>query len=178
MIQIFLVRHGEARIPWSEGRDAGLSERGHQQATAVAAQLSPLDTHDIISSPLLRARETALPLSRARAREPQLDDRFCEVPIENDVARRKAWLTEVAVSTWDDVDARVTDWREAAWAALGEFPRSTIIFTHFMLINAMVTRATNDPRLVSFEPDYASVTTLTLDAAGCCTLVTPGRGIA
>ena len=178
MIEIFLVRHGEARIPWSQGHDAGLSERGHEQAAAVATQLSPLGTHDIISSPLLRARETALPLSRARRRVPLLDDRFQEVPIENDIARRKAWLTEVAESTWDDVDAGIADWRESAWAALGELPRSAIIFTHFMLINALVTRATNDPRLVSFEPDYASVTRLRFDAAGRCTLVTPGRSMA
>ncbi len=174
MIEIFLVRHGEARIPWSEGHDAGLSKRGHEQAATVATQLTSLGNHDLISSPLLRARETALPLSRTRRREAQLDDRYCEVPIENDVARRKAWLTEVTVSTWDDVDAQIIDWREAAWTALGELRHSAIIFTHFMLINAMVTRATNDPRLVSFEPAYASVTTLRFDAAGRCTLVTPG----
>ena len=82
------------------------------------------------------------------------------------------------VSTWDDVDARIADWRELAWDALCGLPRSTIIFTHFMLINAMVTRATDDPRLVYFEPDYASVTSLVLDPAGRCTRVTPGRGIA
>ena len=177
MTEIFLVRHGEARIPWSQGHDAGLSERGHEQAAAVAAQLSPLGTHDIISSPLLRARETAQPFCHVRRREPLLDERFREVPIEDDVARRKAWLKEVAVFTWDDVDAQVIDWREAAWDALCGIRRSAIIFTHFMLINAMVTRAMNDPRLVSFEPDYASVTTLTLDAGGRCTLVTPGRSI-
>lgn len=178
MIEIFLIRHGEALIPWSAGQDAGLSERGHQQAAAVAAQLSPLAGHDLISSPLLRARETALPLCRVQRREPNLDPRFQEVPIENNELRRKAWLTEVAESTWADVGAEIADWREAAWTALGELQRSTIIFTHFMLINALVTRATNDPRLVSFEPAYASVTTLSLDAAGCCTLVTPGRAIA
>jgi 2,3-bisphosphoglycerate-dependent phosphoglycerate mutase len=177
MKEIFLVRHGEARVPWSAGQDAGLSERGHAQAAAVAAALASCDGHDLISSPLLRARETALPLSHVQRRQPQVDARFSEVPIENNVARRKAWLTEVAEGTWDDVDQRINDWREAAWAALDELPRSTIIFTHFMLINALVTRATNDPRLVSFEPDYASVTTLTLDPAGCCTLVTPGRAI-
>lgn len=175
MKEIFLVRHGEARLPWSSGQDAGLSERGHEQAAAVAARLSSLGAYGLISSPLLRARETALPLCRAQCRQPQLDARFSEVPIANDVARRKAWLTDVAQGTWDDVDARIVDWREAAWAALAELPQSTIIFTHFMLINALVTRATNDPRLVSFEPDYASVTQLTLDVAGCCTLVTPGR---
>lgn len=177
MKEIFLVRHGEARVPWSSGQDAGLSDCGHAQAAAVAALLASLDGHDLISSPLLRARETALPLCRVQRRQPQLDARFSEVPIENDVTRRKAWLTEVAEGTWDDVDPQISGWREAAWAALGELPRSTIIFTHFMLINALVTRATNDPRLVSFEPDYASVTTLVLDRAGCCTLVTPGRAI-
>lgn len=178
MIEIYLIRHGETRIPWSTGQDAGLSERGHEQAAAVAARLSPLQGHDLISSPLLRARETALPLGRVQCREPQLDPRFQEVPIENNELRRKAWLTEVAGITWADVGADIVDWREAAWKALGELQRNTIIFTHFMLINALVTRATNDPRLVSFEPAHASVTTLTLDAAGCCTLVTPGRALA
>lgn len=177
MKEIFLVRHGEASVPWSRGEDAGLSERGHAQAAAVAARLAALGAHDLVSSPLLRARETALPLCRAQRRQPRLDARFSEVPIENDIVRRKAWLSEAAQGTWDDVDVTIGAWREAAWAALGELPGSTIIFTHFMLINALVTRATNDARLVSFEPDYASVTTLTLDAAGYCTSFAPGRAI-
>lgn len=175
MIDIFLVRHGEAKIPWSQGRDAGLSERGHTQAASVAQELLVHESAVLVSSPQQRALETAHPLGVARKLQPAVDDRFQEVPIVNDSVRRKAWLTEVAKLTWHDVDASIVDWRNAAWDALTDLRGSAIIFTHFMLINAIVARATDDPRLVSFEPDYASVTALRLDPAGRCTLVARGR---
>jgi len=177
MIDILLVRHGEAEIPWSQGADAGLSDRGRAQADSLARELVTRSGADLVSSPLLRARETARPLGQHRARDPSVDARYCEVPIVNDVARRKAWLTEVHDGTWNDVDPSISAWREAAWAGLLGLSRDTIIVTHFMLINAMVTRATADPRLVCFEPDYVSVTALRLVPGGRCDLVAPGRSM-
>ena len=63
---VFLVRHGEATAKWGQDFDPGLSQRGFEQSKAVSSIFSerfraPLK---IISSPLLRARQTAAPLAR------------------------------------------------------------------------------------------------------------------
>ncbi|HCU88890.1 MAG TPA: hypothetical protein DGR97_03060, partial [Gammaproteobacteria bacterium] len=64
----------------------------------------------------------------------------------------------------------------AAWDALQEIDQSAVIFAHFMLINAIVTRAIKDERLVCFEPDYVSMTHLQL-TPDACRLVAMGNAI-
>jgi len=54
-IDVYLVRHGQAELPWSQAKNAGLSEIGQQQAENVASDLAPLKSLQLISSPLLRA---------------------------------------------------------------------------------------------------------------------------
>ena len=58
---LILVRHGRTALNASgclQGRiDEPLDDVGHAQAKAVAAHLGPVD--DLVSSPLLRARQTA-----------------------------------------------------------------------------------------------------------------------
>jgi probable phosphoglycerate mutase len=77
--ELFLVRHGETT--WSEqgrlcGRsDPPLTERGRQQATALRALVREERFNWIISSPSLRALETA----RLAYGEPSVDDRICEI---------------------------------------------------------------------------------------------------
>ncbi|MEM9360907.1 MAG: phosphoglycerate mutase family protein, partial [Pseudomonadota bacterium] len=66
MTDIYLVRHGEAAATWAQSPDPGLSQLGHQQAHDVAQALAPkLDSIEVslITSPMLRARETAQPLA-------------------------------------------------------------------------------------------------------------------
>ena len=175
-IDVYLVRHGEASVPWSQGADSGLSSLGLRQAETVAAELARLDSLHVISSPLLRAQQTAIPLGRRWRVETQIDERYCEVPLESDIAKRKAWLVDVMSTRWRDVNSNIAAWRSAAWDALLEIEQSSVIFTHFMLINAMVTRATGDERLVCFEPDYASVTHLRLTNDRCA-LIAMGNAI-
>lgn len=160
------MRHGEASVPWSLGRDAGLSAQGRAQAEQLATDLSIRTDWHLVSSPLLRAQETAAPLAAKLSRKPHIDGRFEEVPLADDVARRKLWLREVAGMRWADVDAAIDHWREAAWQALVELPGDSIVFTHFMLINAMLSRASGDDRLQCFEPDYTSVSEVVLAADG------------
>jgi probable phosphoglycerate mutase len=159
-ITIYLVRHGEANSPWSEAKNAGLSETGRRQVDRVAEEFASLRPLHMISSPMRRARETAQPLGRLWAAPALIDERFREVPLSSHSAERKAWLKEVTHMRWREVDDVITQWRDTAWEAMLAFERSTVVFTHFMLINAMVSRATGDERLVCLEPDYASVTRL------------------
>jgi len=174
-IDVYLVRHGEASLPWSEANNAGLSDLGRKQAETVAQELAPLRSLRLISSPLRRARETAMPLGRHWDTDAEIDERYCEVPLASVTAERKAWLTDVMRTRWHEVDTAIAEWRSAAWQALLDLEHSTVIFTHFMLINAMVARATEDERLVCFEPDYASVTCLRIGSGGECNVVSMGR---
>ncbi len=80
MTDLLLIRHGQATHNL-EGRWEGwgatpLTETGQRQAEALARQLaewSPPITW-LYSSPLLRARQTAVPIARQLALEPILED--------------------------------------------------------------------------------------------------------
>jgi broad specificity phosphatase PhoE len=66
--RVLLLRHAESARPdvfHGAESDVGLSERGRQQAEAVARQLAAYRPDAVISSAMRRARETALPIARA-----------------------------------------------------------------------------------------------------------------
>jgi broad specificity phosphatase PhoE len=158
-IKIHLVRHAEAAQRWVEARDPALSALGHTQAKRSAERWtdSPLALR---SSPLRRAQETAAPLAQRWLREVAIDTAFREVPGPEDLDARAGYIAHLMQAGWEDVDATVHAWREVLWQALLAVEEDTVIFTHFMVINAAVSLLQTAPRLVVFEPDYCSVTVL------------------
>ena len=79
MIDIYLVRHGEAAASWGQSPDPGLSELGHEQARNAAHALQPLLAGAepvLISSPLARALETAAPLADELGLSVQVNEAF------------------------------------------------------------------------------------------------------
>ena len=159
-INIYLVRHGEAAARWHEASDPGLSALGLSQAKAVSAAFAARPVRKILSSPLRRAQETAAPLAAVLSLPVTVDDHFREVPGPTELAARPAWIAALTHSTWDAVDNNVIAWRDALWTRLGTLTEDTAIFTHFMVINALVGRLNAASRVVYFEPDYCSVTWL------------------
>lgn len=176
-VDIYLVRHGEALVPWSDGGDSGLSANGEQQATSVADRLSHLNNPLLISSPLVRALETGRQLSVANSAELQVDERFSEVPLPPDVPIRKKWLRTVSDMRWFDVDDSIKRWKSDAWAGLMALQEESVIFTHFMLINALVSRATSNENLICFEPDYGSITQLRITNGAKCNVASFGKEV-
>lgn len=158
-------------MPWSEGKDAPLSARGQLQAAALAADLAQMPKHRVISSPHLRAQQTATPLAKIWKTVAEIEPRFSEVPLAANKAKRSAWLTDVMTTRWENVDGAINAWREAAWEGLLSLQGDSVIFTHYMLINALVTRATDDEKLVCLEPDYVSVTHLQTVPHERCSLI-------
>jgi phosphohistidine phosphatase len=74
-VRLIVVRHAHA--------DAGepdelrpLSGRGREEAAALADGLAALDPTLVVTSPLLRARETATPIARAAGAELRVDERL------------------------------------------------------------------------------------------------------
>ena len=81
MIELYLVRHAHAGNParW-DGPDAErpLSAKGHGQAERLARLLAAtgFETDALISSPKVRAVQTAEPIARALGVEVRVDDRL------------------------------------------------------------------------------------------------------
>src|SRR5437764_10840686 len=83
MLTLFLIRHAttdETGVAIS-GRRPGvhLNPEGREQAVFLAKRLAHERLNRIITSPLERARETAEPLARALAFQPQLEPAFTDI---------------------------------------------------------------------------------------------------
>jgi broad specificity phosphatase PhoE len=80
--RIHLVRHGEVnnpeRILYGRLDGFGLTDRGHQMAQSVADHFSDHPIRRVISSPLLRARQTAEPLATSHGLAIESDERVIE----------------------------------------------------------------------------------------------------
>lgn len=76
-VRIYIVRHAEAESGDSDELRA-LTAAGREQARALAERLRseqpPLDA--VLTSPLLRARETAAAIAEATALQPEVDERL------------------------------------------------------------------------------------------------------
>ena len=81
---IHLIRHGEVHNPnrllYGRLPEFGLSERGHKMAAAAAEHLirRQANVTRLFSSPLQRARESALPLERSFGLEANIEPRIIE----------------------------------------------------------------------------------------------------
>ena len=73
MAKLYLIRHGKVTAGWGMEKDPGLDDLGHAQAKAAALTLAPLGPLPIITSPLTRTRESALPLAEIWDIEPQVE---------------------------------------------------------------------------------------------------------
>ncbi len=161
MARIYFVRHGKAAAGFSEDADPGLNDLGRAQAEAVAPRLIAAAPADLISSPMRRARETAQPVEAALGRGARIAPAVAEIPSPAlALAARGAWLRDAMRGNWSDLSPEHQHWRHGVVAALLALPRDTIIFSHFIAINAAVTYALNDPRMVCFSPENCSVTVL------------------
>lgn len=167
MPKLYLVRHGEAAAKWGEDRDPGLSELGREQAAAVAVALGGVGPLAIVSSPLKRCRETAAPLAEAWGRKIELREKVREVPSPtDDLEERGAWLRGFMMKSWEEVEESVRAWRQGVFDELATYGEDTVVFTHFIPINAVVGAAKGLPRVVNFRPDNGSVTVIHADAHG------------
>jgi len=169
MAKIYLARHGQAASGWGLEKDPGLDDLGRSQAQVAARKLAALGPLPIISSPRARARETAMPLARLWDVKPAIEKRVGEIrfPCETP-ADRIQWLKEVMADIWPNLDQDLHQWRREVIDALSSIETDTVVFTHFIAINAAVGHAIGDERVVSFSPNNASITILETDGSKLC----------
>lgn len=165
MARIYMVRHGRASAAYGEGMDPGLAAQGHEQAAAVAQKLRPLGPLTILSSPMRRTQETAAPLAKLWSRPPIIEPAVAEIPSPAGMTLegRAEWLRGLMAGSWRGATRELAEWREACIASVAGLTADTVIFSHFVAINVVAGGATGDDRVVSFSPEYCSVTTFETD---------------
>lgn len=162
-VKIYLIRHGRPSAGFAESLDPGLDEVGWAQAEAVAQELAPVGPLPILTSPLRRTRDTAVPLEKAWQMTARIEPAVAELPTPGAEPQvRAAWVREVLRGRWRDLTGFHQRWRDQVVATFVSIERSTVVTTHFVAINVAVGAATEDDRLVCFQPDHCSCTVLTV----------------
>jgi broad specificity phosphatase PhoE len=164
VVRLYLVRHGKAAASFSEALDPGLDATGTAQAEAMAERLGPLGPLPIITSPLRRTRETAVPLEERWRFTARIEPAVGEIPSPmEDPAARGEWLRGVMASVWSAQTAELRAWRQDVADTLLALARPAVIVTHFVAINVAVGLAEGDDRVACFAPDHCSATVLDVE---------------
>ena len=165
-INLLLVRHGEAAESWGNHPDPGLSKLGIKQSSSLInnAMLKSLDSYNFVSSPKSRAKMTAEPLIKKFNKELIINNAFSEIPSDDiNNSQKRAWLTEVMNIEIRDLPDSVLNWRDSIIENSLNVSYNTIVFTHFMVINALVGSLLKKNALMFFYPNYVSITKITFE---------------
>jgi broad specificity phosphatase PhoE len=182
MPRLYLIRHGKPAATWGGADDdPGLDDTGRAQADAARDWLLGLPPSErpaqVVSSPLRRCQETAMPTAQALRVAVEVDPKVGEIPTPQALAPndRPAWLKQAFQGTWREIegDLDYDAWRREIVESL-HARGDTAVFSHFVAINAVVSHLTGDERVVSFRPDHTSITVLETDGERL-TLVAKGR---
>jgi broad specificity phosphatase PhoE len=163
MARLYLIRHGEPSGSWGQADpDPGLTDLGRKQAEGAAEILRKTPPRLIVSSPLKRARETAIPLARAMGMEPTIANAVAEIPTPASIAfeKRADWLRGLMTGEWGAAEPALQKWRTGVVTYLTELNEDTAVFSHFVAINVALGAAIGDDRVVCFKPAHASITVL------------------
>ena len=139
MARIYFVRHGKAAAGFSEDPDPGLDAIGRSQADAIAPGLIARAPVELVSSPLRRARETAMPVETGLGQQARIVNEVAEIPSPtDDLEARGVWLRARMQENWSDMEPEYRVWRQGVVDALLGFQSDTVVFSHFIAINATV----------------------------------------
>ena len=173
-----MVRHGRAAAGWDTDADPGLDEIGREQAAVTAKQLAQLPHMALVASPMKRCRETASFLSALLGHVPiTFEPLVTEIPSPDGHAlgERIEWLRAAMAGTWGELGSLYTDFRDDVVRYVAHCPTDTVIFSHFIAINAVIGSCLSDDRLVIDSLDNASVTVFETDGIGGLRLIERGN---
>jgi broad specificity phosphatase PhoE len=174
--RLILVRHGDAAAGWGDELDPGLSVLGQAQARHLAESLKPLGPLPIVSSPLRRCRETALPIAGQWNVTPAIEPDVGEIKApDHDLATRGPWLASVLGSSWPEMPAAQQAWRAGVLACLLSLTGDCVVVTHFVAINVAIGAATVDDRVVCRRVANCSTTMLESDGHSLMLVAAPAE---
>ena len=170
-IRIALVRHGRASAGGDTALDPTLDDLGRRQADEAAKKLDLIfvgQQVQIISSPLLRCQQTAKPFAKLRKASVQVSTEVAEIPSPNgiEMSGRVDWLRVAMQGTWADLGGEYVEFRDLVVKFVQSLETNTVVFSHFIAINAVIGSLLSDDRLVIRSLDNCSITLLDRDSAG------------
>jgi broad specificity phosphatase PhoE len=179
-IRIVLVRHGRASAGWDTALDPELDELGRTQADEVARKLVSIFSEseiEIISSPLMRCQQTAKPFANLISADVRIFSEVAEIPspVGIEMSDRVDWLRKVMQGNWADLGASYLEFRDALTKFVRAIDQNTVIFSHFIAINAIVGSIIKDDRLVIHKLDNCSITILEIGSDGALRIVQSGQ---
>jgi broad specificity phosphatase PhoE len=170
-VQLLLIRHAlPLRSQPGQGSDPELSEDGIEQAKRLPDALARFPISRIVSSPQIRARQTAQPVADATGLAVDVDDRLAEydrdlthyTPVEEISEEDMKRLASGDLPSGVDQPAfiaRVTQGIDDIVAA-ADHEDTVAVFSHGGVINALVHTVMKTQRLLCVQVDYAGVTRL------------------
>lgn len=163
-----LVRHGRAAAGWDVDPDPDLDQVGRRQAADVAVRLNGLGSLSVVTSPLLRCRSTAQAYADLAGRQVRVEPAVAEIPSPEgiDMSDRVEWLRAAMQGTWTDLGRRYTAYRDEVVAFVRSCSDATVVFSHFVAINAVIGACLDDDRLVIRSLDNCSITTIAVESGG------------
>jgi probable phosphoglycerate mutase len=174
-MKIVLVRHGRPDEGHAERpHDPPLADEGRRQARAVAALLAREGIGRIVTSPLLRARQTAEPLAEHLGIGVETVDGWAEadrhLPLYRSVETLKAQGRHEWQRFLDDpvryVGGDPQEFRASVLGALdaliegGRRDEHVAVFSHGLAINVVLSYALGLERIIHLPPGYCSVSRL------------------
>tara|TARA_B100000073_G_scaffold324464_1_gene307387 strand:- start:338 stop:901 length:564 start_codon:yes stop_codon:yes gene_type:complete len=159
--EIIFVRHGEAESSFGIHQDPALSENGIAQSLKLIEHggLQSLESFTFLSSPKLRAIETAKPIAKKFNKLIKIDETFIEIPSKNiEISKKQEWLKQIVETKKNQLPDNIKLWEKNIFKKIQSFQQNTIIFSHFMVINSIISTLSNSKNLLYFYPDYTSVT--------------------
>lgn len=162
MARIYLVRHAQAAAGWGEDQDPPLSDKGKQQAQAVAKELQQLTQEhkqlSVISSPILRAKETAAPFGKLSDLNISIETKVAEIPSPiDDLQERLPWLMSVMKDQWSNLSPALLTWRKDCIDYLSSIEQDCVIFSHYIAINVAIGYCQEDDNVICYNPDNTSI---------------------
>ena len=76
---------------------------------------------------------------------------------------RGAWLGAVMEGLWSEQSSSLQIWKHELAQCLLSIKSDTVIFSHFVAINAAVSLAENSDQVLIFRPDNCSITEIETD---------------
>lgn len=179
-MQILLVRHAlPLRSEPGQGSDPHLSAEGVEQAARLPDALARFPIQRVVSSPQVRAVQTAQPVADALGVSVEVDERLAEydrdlphyIPVEQIAAENPAEMERLLsgrLPSSVDEGAFLARVRAAVddLVAGADHDDTVAVFSHGGVINVLLHQILGTEKLLSFNVDYASVTRLLSSRTG------------
>jgi len=186
-VELVLVRHAEpVRVAGGDRpADPSLTARGREQAARLAAWLAEEAVDHLVTSPLVRARETGAPVAAAIGLEPEIAAGVAEwdagnheyIPVEE--LRRlqdERWFAMIEGRWGANFGVDPVAYRNQVVAAVEDvierFPaQRVVVVCHGGAINAYLGHVVGIERPLWFEPAYTSISRVAASRGGVRSIV-------